>query len=212
MSPPVPRHWSNLWTDSRSHWFPPLSEHVVDELGHGLGAAGASSALLGFAAQAGVLHHLGEDERHLLVVLGHRQLVELAAVLGSQALTLLSLDLPHVAQVLLVAHQKYERVHVPVGQRQCSVRLQSTGFALRVNRTSGLYYITLILLHTSSQIPAGALWSGARWLWPWGRRSGRWYHRPKWNHRPSGSGRVKQIYPHTPKDGKKFSLMIFNKT
>ena len=55
---------------SLSHRLPPLAEDIVDEFGHGLGAAGASPALLGFAALAGVLHHLGEYECHLLVVLG----------------------------------------------------------------------------------------------------------------------------------------------
>ena len=100
-----------------SHWFPPLAKDVVDEFGHWLRATGASPTLLGFAAHAGVVHHLGEYDCHLLVMLSRRQLVELAVRFDSQTLTFFMPYLSHVAQVLFVAHQKYNRLHVPEGDR-----------------------------------------------------------------------------------------------
>lgn len=95
------------------HWFPPFAEDIVDQFRHGLGAARASSSLLGFSGRDGFAHHLGEYVRHLLVVLSNWQLKEKAVEFSGQVLALFMLNLPHVAQVLFVAHQKHERVHVP---------------------------------------------------------------------------------------------------
>lgn len=102
----------------RSDGLPSFPEHVVDELGHGLRSAGAPPAFLGLAADAGVVHHLGEHQHDFLVVLGCRELVELAVELGGQPLAVLPAHLPRVAQVLLVAHQEDETVRIPLGHTQ----------------------------------------------------------------------------------------------
>lgn len=104
---------SVCWRSNLSHRFPPLSKHVIDELGHGLGAAGAPPTLLRLAVQASIAHHLGEHERHLLAVLGGRQLIEQAAHLARQLLALLPAHLTHMAQVLLVAHQEHHWIRLP---------------------------------------------------------------------------------------------------
>lgn len=92
---------------SCSHRFPPLAEHIVNEFGHGLGAAGSAPALFGFSAQAGVAHQLCKHERNLLVALSRGELVELAVPISRQPLTLLLAHLTHVAQVLFIAHQEH---------------------------------------------------------------------------------------------------------
>lgn len=201
----VQHHWSSLdWllVFDNSHWLPPLAKDVVDEFGHGLGAAGASPAFLGLAAQASILHHLGEYERHLLVVFSCWELEELAVKLSRQALTFFTQHFSRVAQVLFVTHQKYERVSVPVGQKSeqghtisgslLLLRLKYSGFHwLCLHAHNGHYYIIMISVYTFWQFPGVALSLGALWLWQWGRRSGHWYRRPQWNHQPSGSGRLK---------------------
>lgn len=96
-----------------SNRFPPFAEDVVDELGHGLRATRAAPAVLGLSSQTGISHNFGKHEHHLLVMLRSRQLVKLAAALGCQPLAFLSVHLPHVAQVLLIAHQENQRVCVP---------------------------------------------------------------------------------------------------
>lgn len=111
----------NNCPSSFSNRFPPFSEDVVDEFGHGLWTAGPAAALLGFASQTGIAHNLGEHEHHLLVVLRSRQLVKLAAALGRQPLAFLSVHLPHVTQVLLIAHQENHRVWVPAVRRVTTV-------------------------------------------------------------------------------------------
>lgn len=68
---------------SSSHRLPPLPKHIVDQLGHGLGAAVAS--FVGPLLQ--LLHHLadelGKEDGDVLVALGCRHLLEVAAVLLS---------------------------------------------------------------------------------------------------------------------------------
>lgn len=101
---------------SSSHWLPPLPKHVVDELGHGLGATVAS--FVGPLLQ--LLHHLadelGEEDGDVLVALGCRHLLEVAAVLLSQAAAFLFTDLPGVAQVLFVPHQAHGNIGLPKRQ------------------------------------------------------------------------------------------------
>lgn len=101
-----------------SDGLPSFAEYVVDELGHGFGSAGAPPAFFGLAADAGVVHHLGEHQHDFLVVLGCRELVELAVELGGQPLAVLPAHLPRVAQVLLVAHQEDQAVRIPFGHSQ----------------------------------------------------------------------------------------------
>lgn len=96
-----------------SNRFPPFAEDVVDELGHGLRAARAAPSVLGLSSQTGISHDFGKHEHHLLVMLRGGQLVKLAAALGCQPLAFLPVHLPHVAQVLLIAHQENHRVCVP---------------------------------------------------------------------------------------------------
>lgn len=98
---------------SSSHRLPPLTKHVVDEFGHGLGAAVAP--FVGAVLQ--LLHHLpdelGEEDGDVLVALGRRHLLEVAAVLLSQAAAFVFADLPGVAQVLFVPHQAHGNIRLP---------------------------------------------------------------------------------------------------
>lgn len=104
----------SLWLKlGPSHWLPPLAKHIVDELGHRLGAAVASSV----GSVLEVLHHLpdelGEEIGDVLVALGCWDLLEVTAVLLSQAAALILTHLPGVTQVLLVAHQAHRNLRVP---------------------------------------------------------------------------------------------------
>lgn len=96
-----------------SHGLPPLSKHIVDELGHGLGAAVAPAV----CSVLEVLHHLpdelGEEIGDILVAFCRRDLLEVAAVLLSQAAALIFAHLAGVTQVLLVAHQTHRNLCVP---------------------------------------------------------------------------------------------------
>lgn len=100
---------------SLSDGLPPLAEDVVDELGHGLGAAVAPA--LGHVAVPQVLHdvahQLGEEVGDGQVVLGGRHLLEVAPVLQRRRPALLLAHLPAVAQVLLVPHQADGHIHLP---------------------------------------------------------------------------------------------------
>lgn len=96
-----------------SHRLPPLSKHIVDELGHGLGAAVAPPV----SSVLKVLHHLpdelSEEIGDILVALCRRDLLEVAAVLLSQAAALIFAHLAGVTQVLLVAHQTHRNLCLP---------------------------------------------------------------------------------------------------
>lgn len=98
---------------SSSHRLPPLTKHVVDEFGHGLGAAVAP--FVGAVLQ--LLHHLsdelGEEDGDVLVAFGRRHFLEVAAVLLSQAAAFVFADLPGVAQVLFVPHQAHGNIRLP---------------------------------------------------------------------------------------------------
>lgn len=100
-----------------NHWFPPsdrlppFTKDIIDEFGHWLGAT-VSSAV---CTVLKVLHHmtdeLCEEIRYLQVVLCCRHFLEGAVVFKSQQLSFLLTYLTSVAQVLLVAHQEYWKVH-----------------------------------------------------------------------------------------------------
>lgn len=117
--PPSPAPFSHRFhmhppgSCSSSDRLPPLSKHVVDEFGHGLGAAVAP--LVGPVLQ--LLHHLpdklGEEDGDVLVALGRRHLLEVAAVLLRQASAFVFADLPGVTQVLFVPHQAHGNIRLP---------------------------------------------------------------------------------------------------
>lgn len=96
-----------------SHWFSPLAKDIVDEFGHGLGAAVAPPV----GSVLEVLHHLpdelGEEVGDVLVALGRWHLLEVTAVLMRQAAGFLLSYLACMAKVLLVTHQTYGNVRVP---------------------------------------------------------------------------------------------------
>lgn len=107
-----------------SHRLPPFAKHVVDEFGHGFGAAVAPP--VGSVLQ--VLHHLPDELReevgNVLVALSRRNLLEVTAVLLRQGAAFLLLHLTGMAQVLLVAHQTHGNIHVPETKRNISVERQ----------------------------------------------------------------------------------------
>lgn len=124
---------------SSSHRLPPLTKHVVDEFGHGLGAAVA--AFVGAVLQ--LLHHLpdelGEEDGDVLVAFGRRHFLEVAAVLLSQAAAFVFTDLPGVAQVLFVPHQAHGNIRLP-GREAASGSFQVFFFLFLTQETfcSGL--------------------------------------------------------------------------
>lgn len=101
-------------TDNPSHRLPPLAEHVVDEFGHGLGSAVAPPV----GPVPELLHHLADQLREevgdVLVALGRRHLLEVAAALLGQPTALVLAHLPGVTQVLLVAQQADGNLRLPV--------------------------------------------------------------------------------------------------
>lgn len=95
---PVPR-WLYMQPSgscSSSNRLPPLAEHVVDEFGHGLGAAVAPFVSLVLQQVHHLTDELGEEDGDVLVALGCRHLLEVAAVLLSQAATFVFTHLPGV--------------------------------------------------------------------------------------------------------------------
>lgn len=107
LSPPPPR------ASGPSHRLPPLAEHIVDELGHGLGAAVAPPV----CPVPQLLHHLADEQReevgNVLVALGRRHFLEVAAALLGEAPALVLAHLPRVTEVLLVAQQAHGDLGVP---------------------------------------------------------------------------------------------------
>lgn len=96
-----------------SHRLPPLAKHIVDEFSHRLRAAVATSV----SSVLEMLHHLpdelSKEVGDVLVALGCWHLLEVTAVLLSQAATLVLTHLPSVAQVLLVSHQTHRNWYLP---------------------------------------------------------------------------------------------------
>lgn len=88
-----------------SHRLPPLAEHVVDELGHGLGATVAPPV----SPVPELFHHLADEQREevgdVLVALSCGHFLEVAAALLGKAPALVLAHLPGVTQVLLVPQQ-----------------------------------------------------------------------------------------------------------
>ncbi|TNN77255.1 hypothetical protein EYF80_012562 [Liparis tanakae] len=95
---------------STSHGLPPLAEHVVDELGYRLGAAVAPAV----GAVLEVLHHAADESREeagdVVVTLGGRDLLEVAAALLGQAAALVLTHLPGVAQLSVRASRICRRM------------------------------------------------------------------------------------------------------
>lgn len=113
---------------STSNRLPSLPKHVVDEFGHRLRAAVATSV----CPVLQVLHRLSDQSckevGDILVALSSRDFLEGAVVLLCQAAALLLVHLPHVTQVLLVPHQTHRNLHLPkkregglVRNRRCGV-------------------------------------------------------------------------------------------
>lgn len=96
-----------------SHRLPPLAEHIVDELGHGLGATVAPPV----RPVPELFHHLADEQReevgNVLVALSRRHFLEVATALLGEAPALVLAHLPRVAEVLLVAQQADGNLCVP---------------------------------------------------------------------------------------------------